>query len=637
MRRRNLGGLVGGALAAVLSVSALGCAQPPRPALSPADLGVAKDAARAAQLRALSTRLDEYLHVRRAELRATGAVLGIVLDGELVYAGGVGVQDANRPEPVDADTVFRIASLSKSFTALSVLKLRDEGKLALDEPVARHLSALHVPAGPTADSPPISARHLLTMSSGLPYDDEWGAVTFGLDARGLARLLDEGVTLTSAPGERYAYSNLGYALLGELVAAVSGMSYREYVSAEILRPLGMNASAWEASLVPAAKLAIGYQRQGEALVATQRPSDGVFAAAGGLYTSLRDYARYVALQLAAYPPRDAPERGPVRRSTLREMHAGQRWSRFGDELPIARRGAGGKLALAAASYGFGWVNQTSCDYEGIVQHGGFEPGYYSSVRLLPRHGLGVIAFSTTAPLGGYETFERVLALLAEGGVLDLPPAPAGSDLRAARGALTRLLTRWDGELVRSTFDPQSLEYPWLMRLREDLERLARAHGACEPAGEIEARDALHGRFALACASGGIDVDLRLSPARPPRIQAVHFNESFPPSAALSDAAGALLAAMAPGAAAPLERIDASVDARLLQNSLERLRLQLGDCKVERPISSDGSQNAWFLLACARGPLELGVRVEPSSGKVTRVSARPATRGTLCSEERILSE
>src|SRR5690349_7764299 len=135
MRRRGLGGLVGCALAVVLGCTVLGCAGPARPVLSPADLDVAKDDARVAKLHALSTRLDEYLHVRRAELRATGAVLGIVLGGELVYAGAVGVRDANRPEPVDADTVFRIASLSKSFTALSVLKLRDEGKLGLDEPV----------------------------------------------------------------------------------------------------------------------------------------------------------------------------------------------------------------------------------------------------------------------------------------------------------------------------------------------------------------------------------------------------------------------------------------------------------------------------------------------------------------------
>jgi CubicO group peptidase (beta-lactamase class C family) len=631
--RRVLGGLLGCALAA----SAPGCAAPARPVVSPAELAAGKDAARSARLHELSTRLDEYLHVRRAELRATGAVLGIVLGGELAYAGAVGVRDANGPEPVDADSVFRVASLSKSFTALSVLKLRDEGKISLDEPVARYLSGLRVPTGPTADAPPITARQLLTMSSGLPYDDEWGAVTFGLDAGGLARLLAGGVTLTGSPGERYAYSNLGYALLGELVAAASGVAYREYVTGEILRPLGMNASVWEAADVPAAKLAIGYQRQGEALLASPRPSDGVFAAAGGLYTSLRDYARYVALQLAAYPPRDAPERGPVRRSSLREMHAGQRWSRFGDELPIARRGAGGELALSAASYGFGWVNQTSCDYEGIVQHGGFEPGYFSSVRLLPRHGIGVIVFSTTAPLGGYDTFEHVLGLLAEGGVLALPPAPAGNDLRAARGALTRLLGRWDPELVRATFDPQSLEYPWLMHLREDLERLTREHGACAPEGEIEARDALHGRFALGCATGGIDIDLRLSPAQPPRIQAVHFSERLPPNARLGGAASAVLAAMAPSAGAPLDWLDPSLDPRLLKNSLERLRLQRGECTIERALASDGKQNAWFLLECARGAVELGVRVDPTSEKVTRVSARPPERGTLCSEEQTLTE
>jgi CubicO group peptidase (beta-lactamase class C family) len=93
-----------------------------------------------------------------------------------------------------------------------------------------------------------------------------------------------------------------------------------------------------------------------------------FAPAGGLYASLRDYARYVAFQMAAYPPRDDAESGPVRRSTLREMHDGQREARFGDrDTPVARVTDDG-LALTAVSYGLGWWNVTSCR-ERQVLHG----------------------------------------------------------------------------------------------------------------------------------------------------------------------------------------------------------------------------------------------------------------------------
>ena len=326
---------------------------------------------RRARIASLSPALDKLFQAKFEESGATGLAVGLIVDGEPVYQRGIGVRDVASGAPVDAHTVFRLASLTKSFTALAVLKLRDEGKVSLDLPVTTYLPELRALVAPTRDAPPITLRLLLSNASGLSYDDLWGAVTFGKSEAELNELLGSGVQFTSTPAMKYAYSNLGWALLGRVVERVSGRSYRDYVTTNILQPLGMTSTVWEPADVAPGRLATGYHHAGTKLVAEPRMSEGAFAPAGGLYTSLNDYARYAAYNLAAYPPRDEPESGPVRRSTLREMHEGQRWARGGDkDAPVVRRTDDG-LVLGAGAYGFGWLNVTSCTEEGRVQHGGF--------------------------------------------------------------------------------------------------------------------------------------------------------------------------------------------------------------------------------------------------------------------------
>ena len=626
-------------LTSLLSV-AVGCgagSAAPAPANAPMKL----DPARRERLRALAPSLDEYLHVRRAALRATGAAMGIVLDGELVYAGAVGLRDAEQREPVNADTVFRMASLTKSFTALAALKLRDEGKLVLDEPLGEYLPELRL-VGLAADAPAPSVRQLLTMTSGLPYDDEWGAVTLGIDAPGFDALMARGVTLSSAPGERFAYSNLGYALLGRVIAAASGDGFRDYVRDELLTPLGMNATVWEADAVPPERLAIGYRRERDALLAAERPSDGEFAAAGGLYTSVRDYARYMAVQLAAYPPRAGAEAGPVRRSTLREMHTGQRAFRWGDAVPVARHGAGGRLALSAPSYGYGWVQQTTCAHDGIVQHGGFEPGYFAYVRLLPREALGIVVFSTTEALGDYETFEHVLGMLRSADVLEAAPAPPAPELLTAADALTRLLARWDEPLAAASLDPHGLRSMWLGRLRDDFAALSAKLGACTRSGSVASDEPSRGRFRLACARGALELELWLTPTLPARVQAAHVREELPPGPRLEAVAGGLVRALGGWDEAAVSLFEPGLDLRRLKNALERVGLEHGRCSLERALWSDGESEARYRLACLQAPLELGFRIDATSGKITRVTTNSGSSpalgdATLCSNERVLTE
>ena len=103
-----------------------------------------------------------------------GAVVGILIDGELAWVKTSGVRELDGRAAVTPDTVFRIASMTKSFTALAILKLRDQGKLSLDDPVARYVSAAADLQYPTKDSPALSIRHLLTHSEGFPEDNPWG-------------------------------------------------------------------------------------------------------------------------------------------------------------------------------------------------------------------------------------------------------------------------------------------------------------------------------------------------------------------------------------------------------------------------------------------------------------------------------
>ena len=587
------------------------------------------DATRRARLEAVASELDAFFESKRRASGATGLAVGILLDGELAYARGFGVRDLETATPIDGDTVFRIASMTKSFTALSILKLRDEGKLSLDAPVAEYLPELASLAPPTRDAPPITLRLLLTNASGLAYDDLWGAVTFGKTRDELGRLLAAGVQLSSTPGTRYAYSNLGWALLGRAVESVAHQGYREYVSANVLQPLGMRSSVWEAKEVPPGRLATGYRREQDTLVPEPRPSDGAFAAAGGLYTSLHDLARYAAYQLAAYPPRDDPESGPVRRSTLREMHLGQRPARGLDkDVPLARMTDDG-IVLAAAGYGFGWMTVSSCTEETRIQHGGFEPGYFNWVVLLPRERVGFVALATSGP-AGIESRFGVFDILRRGGLLDGPPPPTPHPaLAAAPATLAQLLASWDDALAARTFDPDSGKYSWSKEHAQDFARLTNEHGRCVPTADATVYGPLHAQTRFSCERGALVFDVLLSPATPPLIQYLEITEEFPPDERTADRARRIAAAIEPaGQASSTALFAPGLDRARTHKKLARLALEYGTCT---PLSGSREvpHRPWpapaqtrYALKCSSGPLELTFTLDAESGAVTSFDAHP---------------
>ena len=163
---------------------------------------------------------DERFAAARAEADIPVIAYGLLLGGSLVHRGAATAPDAEQPTSASS---FRIASMTKSFTATTVLALRDRGELDLDDALARWLpwsSSIGLPAG----SPTLRLRHLLTMTAGFQTDDPWGDRQEPLPIDDFDRLVTDGLSFCRPPGIHFEYSNLGYALLGRVITQVSGCS-----------------------------------------------------------------------------------------------------------------------------------------------------------------------------------------------------------------------------------------------------------------------------------------------------------------------------------------------------------------------------------------------------------------------------
>ena len=178
--------------------------------------------------------------------------------------------------------------MTKSFTAMSILKLRDDGKLSLDDPAERYVPELKGLKYPTTDSPRITIRHLLSHSSGFPEDNPWGDQQLADTEEQLSQMLRGGIPFSNAPGIAYEYSNLGFAILGRIVVNVSGMPYPDYVAANVLRPLGMTSTTLEPSAVPPQRLAHGYRWEDAQWKDEPLLANGSFGSMGGMLTSVSD-------------------------------------------------------------------------------------------------------------------------------------------------------------------------------------------------------------------------------------------------------------------------------------------------------------------------------------------------------------
>jgi CubicO group peptidase (beta-lactamase class C family) len=460
-----------------------------------------------------------------------GGAWGVVVDGELAHAGTAGYRELTSKAPVDVDTVFRIASMTKSFTAMSILKLRDEGKLALDDPAERYVPELAALVYPTTDSPRITVRHLLSHSEGFPEDNPWGDRQLADSDAQLAEMIRRGIPFSHAPGLAYEYSNYGFAILGRIVARVSGVAYTDYVTANILRPLGMSSTTLEPASVPSGRLAHGYRWEDEQWKEEPQLANGSFGSMGGMLTSVRDLSRYVSVFMNAWPPRDEPERGPIRRASLREMQ--QLW-RPG-AATVTRDRATNALQLNAGGYAFGLGVSQTCAFGHVVAHGGGLPGFGSIMRWLPEYGVGIVVLGNLTYTGwGRVTSTAFDALSRTGGLQprEVQPSPA---LTAARDAVSRLVDKWDDGVAGSIAAENLFLDRTMDRRRHEIEALRSIVGECRPGPRFDVENALRGQWTMSCERGALHVAITLAPTMPPKVQFLEVRQAPAASPPLVDA------------------------------------------------------------------------------------------------------
>jgi CubicO group peptidase (beta-lactamase class C family) len=303
------------------------------------------------------------------------------------------------------------------------------------------------------------------------------------------------------PGLAFEYSNLGYALLGRVLTNVSGEPYQAFIRRTILEPLGMTRTTFDAVEAAREDFAWGYRVDDGQWSRERIEPDGEVGAMGGLVTTVPDYARYVAFLLNAWPARDDPDSGPVRRSTVREMGLWQ-------APPFALEPVEGRVP-APGAYGYGLMHSVDAPLGRRLHHSGGLPGYGSNVVLLPERGWAVFAFANRT----YAPMSRLTLRLAERLHDAMPqPTPAHASPMLARAVEAVLAAYQAGRIevaapvlaINLLLDtPAKFRNAELAALKERL-----GDGVLET---IEPIHALAGRFTLTCARGRLKGTITLSP------------------------------------------------------------------------------------------------------------------------------
>lgn len=472
-----------------------------------------QDSARIEKIRSTKAVVDQIFKAHFENNHFPGMAYGLVVDGQLIYSNAFGLANTETRTAATTQTDFRIASMSKSFTAMAILKLRDEGKLSLSDPVAKYIPAFARVRYLTSDAPPITIEHLLTMSAGFPEDNPWGDRQLADTDDELVQLISDGISFSNAPGLHFEYSNLGFATLGRVVGIVSGQSYQHYITESILKPLQMNDARWEYSEVPKEKLALGYRWEDEQWKEEPMLHDGSYGAMGGLICSVDDFSKYVAFHLAAWPPRNEEESPIIKRSSLREMHQLQV---LGGLFPDNRTRSGERCA-ALSGYGYGLGYRQDCKGIVSIRHGGGLPGFGSEWRFYPEYGIGIVSLSNLTYGGLGSSNAKALDTLIHLANLQPMTLPVSAILSQRQKEITEVITSWPQDkltvFAENFFMDQSLE-SW----KKSSSGLWAEAGKIEKVNPVQPENQLRGTFIIECEKQNVAVFFTLTPEKNPLIQ-----------------------------------------------------------------------------------------------------------------------
>ena len=340
-----------------------------------------------------------------------GLAVGVVRDGVLAWFLGQGVADTTSRVPIMRDTVFRIASVTKTFTAVAVMQLWEQGLVDLDVPADTYLRTFNLTPAKGVSMPTV--RHLLTHTSGIGYWRRLSDVlhpgpgsgdTWRGPAPSLADYYRGGLTVEVEPGTKWVYSNHGFAVLGQIVEDITGEPIQRYLRDHIFEPLGMDATALTLP-VETGQLATGYAMRSDG----PRPvphHEMPLPAAGGAYSTITDLSGYLGALLQDGSGKHGTMLKP---ETLALMFAPQ----YGqdDRMPLM---------------GLGFMRGEEGGHR-TIGHDGILSGFLSALSFAPDDALGVVVLSNTGRLDGRGAPAPLASALLRQ-LLDLPPSALRTDV-----------------------------------------------------------------------------------------------------------------------------------------------------------------------------------------------------------------
>ncbi|GCE13377.1 serine hydrolase domain-containing protein [Tengunoibacter tsumagoiensis] len=399
------------------------------------------------EMKACIDQLDVYLHEAMIEHHFPSFAIGIMHDQDVVLSSAYGYADHEKKVPATSHTIYALGSITKLFTATLLLQMRDAGKVNLDDPLTAYLPELKIVSAFGEVRPP-TFRQTVAHIAGFPNFSE-GSLRQEKDVV-IAPLLEEMFTpkLVIPPMTEHRYSNLGISLMGHALARISGQSYEEMVQTHILDPLGMKMTAFSIRDEMRPYLATGYvASHGSERSQKIAPyfEAGGMKPAGGLYSSIEDMERFIALQFRTESTGSSVDVPILDGRSIREMHSptfflNQEWRN---------------------AIGLGWFLERLGKYT-IVGHDGGIFGFGSDLLLVPALKLGMILLTNVgSPVNGVSrgvlerllpVFERYQLRQQEDGERALAPIPL--DWQCYEGAYTELnLT----QTLRILFTPTMLK------------------------------------------------------------------------------------------------------------------------------------------------------------------------------------
>ncbi|APR52959.1 serine hydrolase [Sphingomonas koreensis] len=347
----------------------------------------------AAQDAPLDRALNDFRKLHRAEVQRAniaGSSFYLIRNGRTLAADHLGEQDAEAHVPVDADTIYHWASVTKTMTGIAIQQLRDRGLLKLDDPIVNYVPELARVHNPYGDTGAITIRQLLSHSAGFrngtwPWrDKEWQP----FEPPGWKQLeaMLPYTQVEFKPGSRYSYSNPGIVYLGQVIERLSGEDYEVYIDKNILRPLGMYASYFDRTPPHLLRHRAHsyYIRDGKRSAAPFDADTGVTVSNGGLNAPMPDMAKYAAFLLGD-PARKADYDLILRRASLEEM-----WQ---PQLPAGEDFSQGRMATTTQVGLSFFIDRV----EGVrvIGHNGDQNGFRAYLSLCPDQGVAtLLAFNT---------------------------------------------------------------------------------------------------------------------------------------------------------------------------------------------------------------------------------------------------